>query len=165
MKKQTKRARPRHPQFKPPYSAMAVMFASTTQPLSQEQRDYQLGIMRRSLHQLQFAEHPTPDNWRDCSDAINVMDTFLGLGWCQDPDGLLQDAIDGMKRAAALAKAGKSMRLDSDGVAAMNAILDDYEACLAAISARSVMEAYNQTVEQIWAIQRGKMRDAQVVEL
>ena len=115
---------------KPPsthYSMMDELLASTSQPMPQRNRDYQLKQMNDALQELMQAPRPTNNAWRIVSDAVNLLETLVQHGeapikdatgniiashWrdcdgdaveVRDSSGLLLDAI------AAMTKAGQRM--------------------------------------------------------
>jgi hypothetical protein len=141
--------------YQPPYTPMEIAMASTTRPLAIEKRQAQLDAIRAALDNLKFADYPTEQDWNDVADAPNLLDTFIAFGWVKDPDGLMMDAVNGMWRAMERVRSGKALRLDADGLVAIETVIDDYEAHLAVISERNALQAQTVTHEEIWRAQRG----------
>ena len=68
---------------KPPsthYSMMDELLASTSQPMPQRNRDYQLKQMNDALQELMQAPRPTNNAWRIVSDAVNLLETLVQHG-------------------------------------------------------------------------------------
>lgn len=93
---------------------------------------------------------------------------MVDMGVCQDPQGLLSDAV------AALAHAGirhleqaHPIRLSGAGMQAVRAVLEDYAAVLETVPHRTAIEAHRRTERRIREIHTGKRRphDVEVVEL
>jgi hypothetical protein len=172
------------------YSFIDELMASTTEPLSAENRAWQLGRMRDALQTIESGEQPTPDDWRLCCDAVNMLETLttaggtlpdengaLCDGWwlgCDgepvrvtDASGMLQDAITALATAAGRKSRHGSIRLDGPGIKTMRAVLDDYADLLAALPARTTIRAHRQTERRVHEISSGKKRphDVEVVSL
>lgn len=62
------------------YSLIDVMMASPTQPLPESHRVHQLTRMHQGLEAMEKAPHPTTDDWRVVSDAVNIMETLVTSG-------------------------------------------------------------------------------------
>lgn len=74
MKKPKRQPRPKR------YTLLDEMTASCTEPLPESWRMHQLTKMYQSLNQLEQGQNPTPDDWRICSDAVNLMETLITSG-------------------------------------------------------------------------------------
>jgi uncharacterized protein YyaL (SSP411 family) len=132
------------------------MRASPTQPLPVEARTRQLTRMYEGLRALETAPQPTPDDWRVCSDAVNLIETLVGMGVVEDASGLLADAITALAMAGKRHKAGHALRLDAPGIKAVRAVLEDYAAVIAQLPARTVIQAHRATEKRIHDILRGR---------
>lgn len=134
------------------YSTLAIMLASTTEPLPQRWRTHQLGQMYQGQHALETATQPAPDDWRCVSDAVNMLETLVAMGEVQDTQGLLPEAIDALAKAGRRHTSGQSLRLDGPGIQAVRAVLEDYAAAIDALPARTVLQAHRATEARIWEI-------------
>jgi hypothetical protein len=164
----------------PTYSLLDEMTASPTQPLPEATRRHQLTRMWDCLASIEKAAAPTTDDWRVCSDAVNLMETLTSTnnGWWVDCDGdpvqitdssgLLQDAV------TALALAGKrhrdsssSIRLDAQGILAVRGVLEDYASIIEQMPARAMIHCHRRTERQMRDILMGKKRphDIEIINL
>lgn len=144
----------RHQQHVPPvhYPAVRELLASAIEPMPWAQRDAQLSAMWAGFLALQRAEQPSPNDWRVCSDAVNLLETLVAMGECADHSGLLPDAIAALGAAGHRAMQGKVLRLDGAGIQAIQAVLEDYAQALAALPERTVLRAHRLTEKRIRAI-------------
>ena len=160
------------------YTLMDELMASPTQPLPQEWRTHQLTRMWGALAALESAPSPTTDDWRVCSDAVNLCETLVMRGpWgacdgsvveVRDTSGLLHDATAALAAAGKRhLVAGKPILLDGAGIQAVRAVLEDYAAALDVLSARSMVRCHRMTERRISEIRAGKRQphDVEVVHL
>lgn len=150
------------------YSMVDVLLASPTEPMPAAKRVHQLTRMWQGLAAIERGQAPTIDDWRICSDAVNLMETLIcELKVCQDSSGLLDDAT------AALASAGRRhrdqlpIRLNAAGIQAVRAVLEDYAELLEQLPARTVIQAHRLTEQRIREILAGRKRpkDVEVMDL
>ena len=155
-----KRRQPRQPSS---YTMMQELMASTTEPLPEGYRRHQLTRMWNGLAAMETAPKPINDDWRVCSDAVNLMETLVSMGEVEDSSGLLEDAV------AALANAGRRyfengvIRLDAQGIQAVRAVLEDYAAVIDVLPARTMIRCHRLTEKWVRDIQNGKRRPHDVV--
>ena len=151
----------------PTYSKLQVLMASPTEPMPPKLRDHHLHMVYTSLAALEKAESPTTDDWRICSDAVNLMETLIEMGHIQDADGLLSDAITALALAGKRNLAGGKIRLDGEGIKAMRSIIQDYEMCITELPHRVMMECHRRTEQRVREILAGRKRphDVEVVDL
>jgi hypothetical protein len=159
------------------YTLLDEMMASPSELLPLQKRSYQLERMKCGLKSIETGESPSPQDWRMCSDAVNIMETLVTQGvWkdCEgddvqitDADRLIPDAIAALAMAGKRSLDGKHIRLDGPGIKAVRAILEDYETMLNNLSARSVIRAHRLTERRIQEILRGrgKKHDVSVTAL
>ena len=165
---------PRKPRQQPMhYSMMHELLASDSQPMAERSRKHQLHRMADALHEMMHAERPSNTAWRVLSDAINLTETLVQHGeapikdstgkvvashWrgCDgsaieiaDTSGLLADAIAAMAKAGARAFDGHAMRLDGPGIAAVRAVLEDYQTALDTLPARTMVRCHRATEKRI----------------
>jgi len=69
--------KPRNPFAPITYTIMDELMASPTHPLPEKSRLHQLTVMWQGLAALETAPHPTKNDWRVVSDAVNLMETFI----------------------------------------------------------------------------------------
>ena len=161
---------------KPPsthYSMMDELLASTSQPMPQRNRDYQLKQMNDALQELMQAPRPTNNAWRIVSDAVNLLETLVQHGeapikdatgniiashWrdcdgdaveIRDNSGLLRDATAAMVRAGDHLMNGGPLRLDGLGLAAVRAVLEDYQAALETLPHRTMVRCHRATEKRL----------------
>jgi len=172
-----KRRRPQQPRVIRHYTIWHEMMASTTEPLPQAWRTHHLTRMWQGLAALETAPNPSKDDWRVCSDAVNMLGTLVTRGpWlaCDgamvdiaDTSGLLQDAIAALAMARRRSLQGKTLRLDGAGIIAVRAVLENYADVLDTLSARSMVRCHRLTEQRIAEILAGKRQphDVEVMDL
>lgn len=149
-----KRKRPNLPRTQ--YTMVHELMASPTEPLSAERQALQLQLMSGGLKEMVSGQSPSPNNWRAVADAINIMESLLELGYVEDADGLLKDAVAAMKAAAHRYRDGGAPRLDGPGIQAVRAVLEDYEAVMAVLPARTMIKAHRHTERRNINILQGR---------
>ena len=172
-----KRRRPQQPRVIRHYTMWHEMMASPTEPLPQEWRTHHLTRMWQGLVAMETAPAPNTDDWRVCSDAVNMLETLVTRGpWlaCDgtmvdiaDTSGLLQDAITALAMAGRRHRAGGQIRLDGQGIRAVRAVLEDYAMVLETLPARSMVRCHRLTEQRIAEILAGKRlpHDVEVMDL
>lgn len=165
----TKRRKPRAHQPATYYTMVDELLASATQPMPERNRTHQLRRMADALHELMHAPQPGTNAWRVVSDAVNLLETLVQHGeapikdatgnviashWrdcdgdameVRDHSGLLADAIDAMGKAGQRMFDGHPLRLDGPGIAAVRAVLEDYQAALETLPHRSMVRCHRAT--------------------
>lgn len=155
------------------YSMMDVLLASDTLPMSPQKRRHQISRMAGGLDEMMHAPDPSNDAWRVLSDAVNLLETLVQCGeapvktpagktiashWrdcdgqpteVRDSTGLLDDAIAAMAKAGARAFDGHPLRLDGPGIAAVRAVLEDYQTALEHLPARTMIRCHRATEKRI----------------
>lgn len=123
--------------------------------------------MYGGLHAIETAPEPTTDDWRVCSDAVNLMETLVAMKVVEDSSGLLADAVTALAMAGRRHKAGGSIRLDAPGIKAVRAVLEDYAAVIEQVPARTMLMAHRATEKRIHEILRGRRRphDVEVMDI
>jgi len=147
------------------YSTLDEMFASPTQPTPKHQRVHQLTRMWAALGNIRAGAAPTDDDWRVCSDAVNLMETLVAQNIIEDRRGLLFDAITALATAGTRSLKGSAIRLDGPGIHAMSAVLEDYAACLEALPHRTMIQCHRATERRIREIFRWRVKPNDVVML
>ena len=145
------------------YTLLHELQSSPTEPLPEGFRTHQLNRMWGGLANIETAPAPTTDDWRVCSDAVNLMETLVAMGEVEDQNKLLDDAV------TALANAGRryieqgTIRLDAPGMQAVRAVLEDYASVIAVLPARTMVRCHRITEKWVSDIQQGKRRPHDVV--
>lgn len=159
------------------YTLVDELMASPTQPLEDFKRVHHLTAMWQGLAALETEAEPTKQDWRLCSDAVNMMETFTTTpAWrdctgaaveITDRDGLLMDAITALAMAGKRHRNGKPLRLDAAGIFAVRAILEDYAALLDVLPAREVVRCHRLTERRLAEILQGKRapHDVEVIDI
>lgn len=151
------------------YGLLDTLFAAPDRPMPEAKRTHQLTRMYGGLHALETAAHPTPDDWRVVSDAVNLMETLVkDMRLCEDTSGLLEDAVAALALAGARhLETGAPIRLDGPGIQAVRAVLADYSSVLETLSERAMTECHRLTEQRVMAIYAGraKKHDVQVVSV
>lgn len=159
------------------YTMLDEMMASPSEPIKLELRIHQLCAIRSAFDNLLHHPEPSKDDWRLCSDAVNIVETFIKRKtWLdcdgepvdiEDKSGLLQDAITALALAVQRHRKGGHIRLDAAGINAVRSIIDDYESLACTLPARALIACHRATEKRIHAILRGKKQphDVEVVEL
>jgi len=140
----------------PTYNHWHILLASPTAPMPEARRLHQLTAMWLGLAALEKGAAPTTDDWRVCSDAVNLMETLVSQGTVQDTSGLLIEAITALAMAGRRHLEGGQIRLDGRGIQAVRAVLEDYAAVLAALPERTMVQCHRDTERRLRAILAGK---------
>lgn len=160
--------RRRRPVVLPTYNLLRVIMASDTQPMPLDKRTHQLTRMWEGLAAIERAPEPTLEDWRLCSDAVNLMETLVvTMKVAEDGSGLLEDAVAALAGAGRRHRAGLALRLDAPGMQAVRAVLEDYAELLEQLPERTMLLAHHLTERRIREILAGKRapHDVEVVDL
>lgn len=139
-------------------------------PASAEDKARVMLRFHTAIENIRVGQHPGVDDWRDLSDAVNVVET-LALGMHKlVPAEVMPDinaAIQGMVKASVRFRAGQGMRLDAPGLEALRNVLSMYSQCLDGFTAREMAMARAETELRVRAALRRKDlgHDAKVVAL
>ncbi len=150
------------------YTLMHKLMASPTAPMPQARRNQQLLQMWNGLASIEKGETPSHNDWRVCSDAVNLLETLVTSGALADTNGLLPDAVAALANAAMRhTQTGAAIRLNGPGIQTVRAVLEDYAAALEMLPERTIIEAHRATEQRIRAIHqgRGQAHDVEVVAL
>lgn len=156
------------------YTMMDELLASTTTPLPGDKQRHQLARMPGGLHEMLTADKPSTDAWRVLSDAVNLLETLVIGGeapvrdaatgkviashWrgcdgqpveVRDSCNLLGDAIAALAEAGKRAFNGQPLRLTGPGLHAVRCVLQDYEAALQHLPARTMVRCHRATEKRI----------------
>lgn len=149
------------------YSHLDALNASATEPTPSASRVHQLSRMYQGLRAIETADAPDVDDWRVCSDAVNLMETLVDGALAQDSSGLLADAVTALANAGRRHRAGGQIRLDGAGITAVRSVLEDYAAVLEQLPHRTMIGCHRATETRIRAILAGQRQahDVEVMEL
>ena len=144
------------------YSVMDAMMASPDHPMKAQRRDYQMMIIRTSLASIERAENPSTDDWKIISQAINMMEMLVEMGFAKDEDGLIKDAIDAMASSAQRYKDKKVMRFSGNEMKVIRGIIDDYQTMIENLDERTMIHCHRKTEIRLQEILSGKKRSTDV---
>ncbi|CAB4199888.1 hypothetical protein UFOVP1356_13 [uncultured Caudovirales phage] len=152
---------------KPTYTMLDEMIASPTEPTPPATRRHQLTRMWEGLRAIETHPVPSTDDWRVCSDAVNLMETLVSMGQVEDSSGLLPDAITALALSGRRHIKGAAIRLDAAGIQAVRAILEDYAAVLEQLPARTMVSCHRHTERRLREILAGKKlpNDVEIINL
>ena len=140
------------------YTLMSVILASPTRPMPEAKRLHQLTRMWQGLASIECGPAPTTDDWRVCSDAVNLLETLVVAGEVGDEGGEIMRGITALAMAGKRQLAGKAIRLDGPGIMTMRGLLEGYAMALENLSERVMVKAHRDTEIRIRAIFEGKRR-------
>ena len=146
----------RKPQPAYTYTLMHELYASPKNPLPDAWQRTQLTSMWDGLAQMETGTNPCGDDWRVCSDAVNLLETLIQQRVVEDRQGLLYDAITALAQAGQRNIKGLPLRLSGQGMQAVRAVLEDYSAVMAVLPARTMIRCHRLTERRVWDIQHGK---------
>ena len=149
------------------YSLMAVMLASPIKPMPEKKRLHQLTRMWMALASIESGPAPTTEDWRVCSDAVNLLETLVAVGEVCDSGGAITGGVTALAMAGKRQLAGGALRLDGLGITVMRRLLEGYALALENLSERVMIQAHRDTELRIRAILAGKRQahDVEIVEL
>lgn len=137
---------------------MDELLASPTEP-APEVHAGRIAAARLAVQQLAAQETASVTAWSLCCMVGNVLETMLQQGLVQDPDGLLQDGFDALKRAAQAVRApGDPVTLPAADLPTVAAMVEDWAAIMEAAPARSIIRAFRATDRRIREIEAGKVQ-------
>ncbi len=144
------------------YSHLDVLMADPVKPTPEFKRTYQLTRMWQGLHTLETTTTGTVDDWSVVSDAINIMETLLEMGWLADPDNLLEESMQAMSNAGHRHQDGQPLQLTKEEGNVIHGLLEDYASALEQLPYRVMITAHRKTQQRIHEILDGKLRPQDV---
>ena len=161
------------------YTQWDLLLASPTEPMPEASRRHQLTRMWGGLAAIERGAAPSTDDWRVCSDAVNLMETLVthNNGWwrisrdelvqIKDDSGLLPDAVQALAMAGRRHLAGSAIRLDAAGIQSVRAVLEEYAALLESMPELIMLKVHRLTEARIREIHAGRKRphDVEVMAL
>lgn len=137
---------------------MDELLASPVNP-SPEVHAARIASARAALVQMRSHETASITSWSLCCMVGNVLETMLQQGLVADPDGLLQDGFDALKRATQAARApGDPVILPPADYPVVEAMVEDWAAVMVAAPARSIVQAFRATDRRIRDIEAGRLQ-------
>jgi hypothetical protein len=137
------------------YTIMDELMASPTEPMPLQKRTHHLTIMWQGLAALETAPEATPNDWRLCSDAVNLMETLITqTGWLDcsgqevtfvDSHGLLNQASDALAKVGMRYREGHPLHLEDEGAQAVRGILESYSDAVEALPHRTMIRCHRKT--------------------
>ena len=150
------------------YTMVDELMASPNTPLPERSRTHQLTMMWQGLASMETGAAPTNNDWRVVSDAVNLIETLVkDMAICEDPQGLLQDAVTALAMAGKRKWSGGALRLDGPGIQAVRSVLESYADLLEVLPHRTVVQCHRMTERRMLKIMHGARQphDVEVVAL
>lgn len=139
--------------WRPMFTHVDVLMASTTDPLPLSWRQTQLTAMHMGLAAMARGADPTGKDWMDVTDTVNLLNTLRQQGLAHDPHGVIDAASDALAAAARRhLEHGQTMRLTGAGIQACRDAIAVWADCLEQLPARTVIETYARTERRIHQI-------------
>jgi hypothetical protein len=162
------------PARKRTYTLLHEISASRTETLPKDWQTTQLSSMWDGLIELKQGT-ATTDDWRVCSDAVNLMETFITSGlWfdcagaqveIEDGQGLLMDAVTAMAMAGNRHRSGERLCLLESEYPAVAGLLEDYAALIEVLPQRTMIRCHRLTEQRLLEILAGRRKphDVEIV--
>lgn len=135
------------------------LLASPDEPAAPEVHAGRIMAARHALVQMRFPETASITAWSLCCMVGNVLETMLQHGLVADPDGLLQDGFDALKRATQATRApGDPVVLPPADLPVVAGMIEDWAAIMLEAPARAVIRAFRATDRRIRDIEAGRLQ-------
>lgn len=140
------------------YTMLDELTASNTLPMPASDLESRVSVARANFAALQSPDTATVTAWTVVCMVGNVMETLVVKGLAADPDNLLGSAQDALRRATDAYNAGRGVIVldQPEDVRALRWLLDDWEACMRGLSARSMIHCFRVTDRRIREIEAGR---------
>lgn len=148
--------------YKLTYSMLDVMMSSPDRPMKDSSRVHQLTRMWGGLAALETADNPTQADWIAVSDAVNMMETLVEMGFAKDEDNLIEEAVLILKATAERYKNGTQLRLTGAGIQLIRGLLEDYAYLTENLDERTMVHAHRKTEMRIQDILHGRAKEKDV---
>lgn len=122
------------------------------QPAVQADQQRLLNRAYSALDCLVNGQEPRPEEWRDCADVCNVVETMALHTGQLVADEVRDDVLtasESMRAAERRYRAGQGLRLDGPGIQAMREVLSVYAQALAGLPAMEMERVFAETRRQI----------------
>lgn len=141
------------------FTMMDELLASPDDPAAPEVHAGRIGAARLALEQMRSPETASITAWSLCCMVGNVLETMLQHGLVADPDGLLQDGFDALKRATQAVRApGDPVVLPAADFPVVEGMVEDWAAIMTTAPARSIIRAFRATDRRIRDIEAGRLQ-------
>ena len=153
-------------QFKPlglTFTLLDELTASASRPMPVQRLGGHMLHVFSGIDSLVNGETPTRHDWAAVTDAVNIMEGMVATGAVQDPGRLTCDATKALALAGMRMQEGEALRLDADGIAAMDAFLADYKTIIASAPERDLIRGHRHAERRVREILRGRVRPGDVV--
>lgn len=148
--------------YKLTYSMLDVMMSSPDRPMKESSRTHQLTRMWSGLAALETAENPTQQDWIAVTDAVNMMETLVEMGFAKDEDNIIQECVLILKASAERYKGGTQLRLTGAGIQLIRGLLEDYASIIEQLDERTMVHAHRKTEMRIQDILFGRAKPEDV---
>jgi hypothetical protein len=122
------------------------------QPAVQADQTRLLNRAYSALDCMVNGKDPRPEEWRDCADVVNVIETMALHTGQLAADEVRDDVLtasESMRAAERRFKAGQGLRLDGPGIQAMREVLDVYAQALGGLTAMEMERVFAETRHQV----------------
>ena len=121
------------------------------QPTPKAERDATMLRFYSALDAMTRGEHPGEEEWRDMSDAVNLVETLVDMGRLSAEQVMptVHSAVDVMRKAAHRYFSGQAMRVDGPGLQSLREVLDVYGQCMERLTGYEIAKAAELTQERI----------------
>ena len=141
------------------FTMMDELLASPDEPAPPEVHAGRIAAARSALVRMRSPETANITAWSLCCMVGNVLETMLQHGVAADPDGLLQDGFDALKRATQATRApGDPVVLPAADFPAVEGMVEDWATLMATAPARAVIRAFRATDRRIRDIEAGRLQ-------
>lgn len=140
------------------FSMLDELLASPTDP-APEVHAQRIAAARAAVASMRSPETASITAWSLCCMVGNILETMLQHGLVADPDGLLQDGFDALKRATEATRApGDPVILPPADFPVVEAMVEDWAAVMVAMPARDIIRAFRATDRRIRDIEAGRLQ-------
>lgn len=113
---------------------------------------------------METSENPSYDDWDVVSNALNMMETLVEMGWARDEDNLIEDAVHELALAGQRhVDTGAPIRLSGQGIQTIRALLEDYASALEELPHRTMISCHRLTEKRVQDILAKRVQTHDVV--
>ena len=160
-KKKKKSYRP-HEFGKPAgYSFMHELLASPTEPMPVSTQNAYFEMIIKALEEVD--SELSVQHWNALSEMVNIMQTLVLQGLCEDASGLVEDAVEALANAGRCHLDGAAMQLNPSEQSSVRAIAADFIEVTQVIPHREMVRCHRATQIRIDTFR--KNRDAEIIDL
>ena len=141
------------------FTAIDEFLASPTTPAPPGVFDARIKAARAALAELQNPATATLRPWAVVCTAANVVETMLERGVAADPDGLLRDAFEALRRAVTPRPGTEpAIELSAEALECVSDMLDGWVALITSVNHRRVIQCFRATDRRVLEIEAGRTR-------